>query len=82
MVDWETAELEVVNMDQFDFPPESLCTPVRPGHVLMSNFRSFATHVALCKKFHGRTTVVTGAELQEELALAAIKEAKVCSCKL
>lgn len=80
-MNWETANFDVENMDVLETSEDSLCIPVRPGHVLMPNFRTFTDLAAVCNKFHGRSSVVTTKELQDELVNTAIQAADVCACK-
>ncbi len=61
---WETAEFEMENMEEFDLSMEAICVPVRPGHILMPNKRNFTNHHAVCRKFHGKTSIVTNYEIQ------------------
>ncbi len=46
---------------------ESVCVPIRPGHVLMPNMRNFSAHHSLCRKFHGVTSVVDSQNTQDDL---------------
>ncbi len=68
LVDWESARFDLVNMTSKEVPVESVCKPVRPGHVIIPNKRDFASLNSLCGKFHGRTSVVRSQRTQAELS--------------
>ena len=67
VVDWDTAKFDLVNMTEKEVPLESVCKPVKPGHVIM-NKRTYESLVSLCKKFNAKTSVVDSAELQRDLS--------------
>lgn len=67
-------------MEEFDLPMDSVCVPVRPGHVLMTRRRNFVGHAATCNKLHGRTSVVTDYQLQTHMIREAYKNNESCSC--
>ena len=67
MVSWDDASFELVNMTEGSATMESVCVPIRPGHVLMPNLRNFSAHHSLCKKFHGITSVIHSQETQDAL---------------
>lgn len=68
-------------MDEFDLAMETICVPVRPGHVLMSNRRSFTSHAAVCHKFHGKASIVTDYETQSYMIQTAYTRNDTCMCK-
>ncbi len=54
-------------MTETEATVESVCVPIRPGHVLMPNMRNFSAHHSLCRKFHGVTSVVDSQNTQDDL---------------
>ncbi len=68
IVNWENAKFDLVNMTEKEVPMESVCKPVKPGDVIIPNKRSFESLMSLCKKFHGKTSVVDSPAMQDELS--------------
>ncbi len=56
------------NMSTREVPLESVCEPVRPGHVLMPNRRSFESLVGVCRKLSQQVSAVRSEEMQEDLS--------------
>ena len=67
LVNWDNANLTLVNMTSRDVSAESVCVPPRPGHVLFPERRNFSAHSALCARMRGRPSVVRSREDQEEM---------------
>ena len=67
IVNWEEARFELTNMTEIEATEESICVPVKPGHVLMPNLRNFTHHKGLCEKFRGQVSVVDNQATQDEL---------------
>ena len=66
LVNWETAEFELFNMTEKEVSMGTVCKPVKPGPVIM-NKRPYESHIALCKKFHSKVSVVDSAEVERKL---------------
>ena len=81
IVTWEEVEFDLKNMNTLKVPVEEICFPARPGHVLMPNRRNFSSHVATCKKFHGKTSVITDIATQTSLMSMASEKYNICKSK-
>ena len=46
------------NMEEVYASQDSICKPARPGHVIFPKRRNFTSHVALCQKMRGSTSVI------------------------
>ena len=68
-------------MDVLDIPMETVCVPLRPGNIIMSNLRPFPTLASVCRKLHGKTTLVTSQSLQNELISKIYEEKETCLCE-
>ncbi len=58
LLNWEEAPLELVNMTERRVSVDSICKPVRPGHVIFPLRRNFTSHLAICRKMRGLPSVV------------------------
>ena len=79
-MNWEKVEFNVVNMDELDLSMDAICIPERPGHILMPNRRTFADQAAVCRRFHGKTTVVKDYETQTAVIKAGLEHVESCTC--
>lgn len=64
LVNWDTAEFELVNMTLKEVDVSSICIPPRPGHVILPEKRSFHDHMDMCLKFRGVPSTITDAQTQ------------------
>ncbi len=40
-------------MTELTVDVDEICTPVRPGHVIMPMRRTFSEHISICRQFRG-----------------------------
>ncbi len=86
IVNWNTAVFETRNMTEYLVNEEEICTPVRPGHIVMPMRRTFAEHLSICRQFHGLPLVVSDWDTQVEVVevaqntSACLGNAHHCKC--
>ncbi len=73
VVSWETAKFELTNMTAREVEIDTICKPVKPGHVLIPNLRQFESLVGVCKKLHGATSAITSRDLQATMTELILK---------
>ena len=54
-------------MEEVDLSAKSVCAPLQPGDVVFPMRRNFTSHVSLCQRMRGQTTVVQSEEMQQTL---------------
>ena len=67
MVNWDTADFSLENMEVRDLDLSALCQPLRPGHVLFPLGRNFTAALDVCRKMRANMTVVHDRETQTRL---------------
>ena len=68
LVNWETTEFDIENMEVLDVTMDSICIPTRPGHVLFPDKRNFTAMVSLCQKFQGIPSIIKDEATLNELS--------------
>lgn len=66
LVNWDTARFELFNVKEVEQPLESICLPLRPGHVLMPEKRNLTHHRQLCRKLKGIVSAVADQKTQDQ----------------
>ena len=67
IVNWDSAEFELENMEVKHLPKSEVCEPLQPGHVFFPHGENFHSAVSVCKKMRAQMTVVDTPELQNQL---------------
>ena len=67
VIAWDAAEFELLNMTEYEASMQEICTPVRPGHVIMPVRRNFTSHRSICTRFRGIMSVIGDEQTQDAL---------------
>ncbi len=65
---WDTARFHLLNMTEKEVDMDSVCKPVKPGHVLIPDRRPFESLAGLCKRLGGLASTVTSEDMQRRLS--------------
>ena len=78
LVNWDKSTFDIINMTIEDQPMKALCIPPRPGHVPFPMRRNFTTHMELCQKMKGITSVVKDEKTRQWMDNEMIKHSAQC----
>ena len=68
IVNWDSADFELENMEARQLPESEICQPLQPGEVFFPHGESFHSAANVCNRLRSQMTVIDTQELQNKLS--------------